>query len=246
MRSVGKIRSFKISTRFILCTLLFLIIYFPVSIFIINAYFGLRPEHQQWVGGYKALQKELDDTRKDLRVTSQRLTNLSSFIEDMGSSDNHQAPADDGRESVEMKKVSPVAELTPDEGNRGEEKTEKNGVGVEQVVIRRLDSDKIRVSFRLVNAKPGEEAVGGYVHIMLLNDHRNIPADWTHPREEQRDGFPFNYKRGLPFYIERFKPYRHDFTLTPGQSDPTMARVLVYNQTGSITLDRQFDITNDS
>ena len=244
MRRVGKIRSFKISTWIVFSILLFLVFYLPVSILIINDYINLRLDNRTYTQQINKLESELANTRKELWNADQRLTLLNTLIEDM--------------KRPEIKKSNSVTEApkevvdeprarnttVPKENNK-ETKVEGSKVDVRDMVITGTEA-RIDINFKLVNANPGADAVEGYIHLMVMADGEQIPADWIYPKRKFENGFPVDYKRGLPFFIERFKPYKHEFQLESGQPTPTKVRILVYDKSGSIILDEDFGINNDS
>jgi hypothetical protein len=244
MRSAGKIRSFKISSWIVLTILIFLIFYFPISIFIINAYVNLRVDNQATIQKFNNLEGALNKTQEELRDSSQRLTNLQTLINDFKQT---RLKSEDtvAKESTEVKDEPLPKKTALKEENKKESAIESHEVNVREMVINRAES-KIGIDFKLVNAKTGAGAAEGYIHLMIMTDEERIPAGWIYPRRNFENGFPVNYKRGLPFYIERFKPYKHEFYLESGQPDPTSVRILVYNKQGSIILDEKFGIEDEA
>jgi len=246
MRSVGKISSFKISSWIIILILLFLISYFPVSILTINAYFHQRVDNQRYIQKLNNLESELDKTQKELRDSSQRLTLLQTLIEDMKrTGTKSSAPVMKEANEVKDDPDPGTPDTTLTNENHKETETEGSKVDVRDMIINRGET-KIGIDFKLANAKSGADAVEGYIHLMIMTDGDKIPEGWTYPKRNFENGFPVNYKRGLPFFIERFKPYKHEFQLESGQPIPTIVRILVYNKSGSIILDEEFGIKNDS
>lgn len=244
MRSVGKIRSFKISTWVIFLILLFFISYFPVSIFIINAYFHLKGENQAYIQKFNNLESELDKTQRDLRDSTQRLTLLKTLLEDMKRTDSKSPEPVTKVANEVIDKPQPKNDTSTKENNK-EIKAEGSQVEVRHMTIQRTEA-KIGIDFKLVNVKPGAEAVEGYIHLLIMTDEEKIPEEWIYPRRKFENGLPVNYKQGLPFFIERFKPYKHEFQLESQQPAPVIVRILVYNKSGSIILDEMFGIKNDS
>lgn len=244
MRSVGKIRSFKISSWIIILVLLFFISYFPVSILFINAYFDLRVDNRTTIQKLNNLESELDKTQKELRDSNKRLTLLQTLIEDFKRTGlSSEAPV--AKESTEVTDEPRPKETALKNENNKEIAAEGSEVDVRDMVINRAEA-KIAIDFKLVNAKTRAGAAEGYIHLMIMMDGEKIPEGWTYPRRNFENGFPVNYKRGLPFYIERFKPYKHEFQLESGQPVPTIVRILVYNKLGSIIMDEKFGIENDA
>lgn len=224
---------------------LFIVIYLPVSILIVNAYFFLRIDNQRRAKVIHSLKSQLNQTQKDLLVSNQHLDLLKTFIEDIETG-GVKPTASSPPKSNEVKTAPRAVEASlPDETNEDKEKEGEVLVDVQEMIIKAAES-KIGVEFKLVNIKAGTEAVKGYVHLMAMADRENVSEEQTYPREKVENGNPVNYRRGLPFFIERFKPYNHEFQFKPGQAAPTTVRVLVYDQSGSIILDKEFVANNAS
>jgi hypothetical protein len=55
-----------------------------------------------------------------------------------------------------------------------------------------------------------------------------------------------NFRRGQLFLIQRFKPVHGRFYLTSTSEPPTALRVLVYDQSGLLILEREFEVSHVS
>jgi hypothetical protein len=191
------------------------------------------------------LEGELDKTQRELRDSSKRLTLLQTLIEDFKRTETRsEAPVAEKPEKVKDE-PSPKKTALKKANNKETTAAEGSAVDVREMVIKRVES-RIGIDFKLVNVKTEAGAAEGYIHLMIMTDEEKIPAGWTYPKRNFENGFPVNYKRGLPFFIERFKPYKHEFYLESGQPTPTIVRILVYNKQGSIVADEKFGIENDS
>ena len=102
------------------------------------------------------------------------------------------------------------------------------------------------VDFRLTNLDPAEKAVGGYVHTLINIEGGNPPRLMIFPKQELKAGLPVNYRRGQAFLIQRFRPIRAGFDLTDTPQSPSSIRILVYEQSGKLVLNRAFEIGADS
>jgi hypothetical protein len=242
VRTMGKIRSFKISPRIICLLFIFLLIYIPASIIVMNRYFFLRFESRQKAEKQYTLEGLLERTKKDLQVSKQRLALLEDFIEDMNES--RKEPAKSQEAAPESEKPE-RRDASLSVGTVRETGRNPKLVDVQEMDIA-LEDTVVNVDFKLVNIDPGNAAVGGYIHITMIGDLPTTPPEWSYPTSEFKNGVPINFRRGLPFIIERFKPYNHQFPLTPGRTRPTGVRIVVYNQSGTIILDKEFDLNDDS
>ena len=99
------------------------------------------------------------------------------------------------------------------------------------------------VSFKVVNLQPGDNPVGGYLHILASGKQSDAPKEWAYPQEKVVNGFPENYRKGLVFTIQRFKPIQGRFNLGQSSESPSSVRVLIYDQTGAIILQKDFEVS---
>ena len=86
MRSIGKVRSFKISRRLVFNTFLFLFIYIVVSLLIINDYFIIDKDlHLRRISSLqsekiKELEREVSKRKKDIHKFKQHIALLNDLI----------------------------------------------------------------------------------------------------------------------------------------------------------------------
>ena len=100
------------------------------------------------------------------------------------------------------------------------------------------------VRFKLVNMQPGDSSVGGYLHLLVRGKQSDPPKEWAYPQEKVVNGFPENYASGLLFTIPRFKPIQGRFNLGRSLESPSSVRVLIYDQSGAIILQKDFEVTS--
>jgi hypothetical protein len=239
MRSIGRIRTFKIARRTIFFASVFFFIYIIVSLFIINDYFDLRNVNNTQSERIRQLENELSKIGKILLRSKQHLALLEDYIRN----------AETGREQ-EMKfasngnlKEKGMIRRVKKESKGGLEERSERLVDVTDVVIQR-EGYLLTIDFKLVNVQRGKNPVGGYVHIIAKSDKTNSPQEWTYPRESLSDGIPVNYRRGQLFLIQRFMPFKGRFNLVPNSGTPTGIKVLVYDQSGEVIFEKEFEVSN--
>ena len=71
-----------------------------------------------------------------------------------------------------------------------------------------------RIPINLTLYPPGENAVGGYIHLIGRSQKSNPSRRWTYPKERLRNGVPLDFRRGQCFLIKRFMPSRSLIYLT--------------------------------
>ncbi len=257
IRSLGRVRSFKISPHIAFWAMLFFILYIPFSAFIINNYIGLYRGKRTQSNKIEQLEKEVIQGQKDLRRFRQHVTLLEDYIRDLEEPNSSQKEKSATRVTEHMKETSaaPKVEIIrketiiTDEESPGLEREEDvkpiGTVDIKDMIIQK-EGARMNVEFKLVNMNPGETAVGGYIHLIAMGNDPNPPPEWTFPRVQLEQGIPVNFRRGQLFLIQRFKPVHGRFFLAPNSEPPTALKVLVYDQSGLLILEREFEVSHVS
>ena len=84
IRSVGKMRSFKLSRQTILWTSLFFLAYMLISLYTINRFFDLRNRYNIQSEKLERLEKDLDENLRLLTQTKDYVTGLEEYIKNAG------------------------------------------------------------------------------------------------------------------------------------------------------------------
>ena len=157
------------------------------------------------------------------------------------------APEEQSEQESEPVKSKDLKEPKPGPIQKNHPKEEKlpKIVDIKDMVIQK-DGSRMTLDFKLVNINPGENAVGGYIHVIATGKNSNPPLEWTYPKEKLQNSVPINFRRGLPFLIQRFKPYHRKFNSDSNNKLPTSIKVLVYNQSGKLILEKRFEVSNVS
>ncbi len=257
IRSLGRVRSFKISPHIAFWAILFFILYIPFSAFIINNYIELYRGKRTQSTKIEQLEKEIIQGQKDLRRFRQHVTLLEDYIRHLEEPNKPQKEksANLVDEHIKEKSASPKVEIIREETvitdtespAIGSEEDAKpiGAVDIKDMIIQK-EGGRMSVEFKLVNMNPGETAVGGYIHLIAMGNDPNSPPEWTFPRVQLEEGMPVNFRRGQLFLIQRFKPVHGRFYLTPNSEPPTALKVLVYDQSGLLILEREFEVSHVS
>jgi hypothetical protein len=99
------------------------------------------------------------------------------------------------------------------------------------------------VSFRLVNLQPGDGSGAGYFHILARGSLSDPPKEWAYPQGRVVNGFPENYRNGQAFTIQKTKSIQGRFNLGQSLESPSSVRVLIYDQSGAILLQKDFEVS---
>ena len=244
--NLGKVRSFKISPRFLAWSFLFFVFYIVVSIIIINDYFEKRWTNDVLTEQLESLQFEIEGTKNELYSSKQHLALLESHL--------YSKKTEAKKEEVKPPADSKIQEentTIPAEDNLSKKVTGKpqeipsDIVDIEDLEIKK-GKNKFTVFFNLVNVHEENKSINGYVHIIAVNKKSDPPQSWTYPKVALQNGIPIDYKRGQLFLIKHFKTIRGEYFLSSGADLPSSIRILVYDQSGKMLLQKEFEVENVS
>jgi hypothetical protein len=242
MRSVGQVRSFKVSPRIAVAAVVFFILYIIASIYFANRYFDLRRTKIVQSEKIKKLEDDALKRRKSLQRSTQKVAILEEYIRNLEAPKEGEAEPDKDT-SQKASQAYRADGTVADDGDL--EEASASIVDIKNMVIKK-EGPAITVNFRVVNLKPTENPVGGYIHIIAKGKDGSGSPELTFPYEELRNGIPVNFRRGQLFLIQRFKPIQGRFVLIPNSEPPSVIKVLVYDQAGELILEREFEFDNDS
>ena len=241
-RGVGKVRSFSLSPRILLVSLLFLACYIIVSLFIINGYFDKLRTNKDQLIKIDRLQKQIENTRKLLYQSEQRVILLKKH--DKNSKPEVAISLEPVRpEKIELEKTEEAGDVEAEDAL--EEAPKEATVEIKDLATRK-EEGKLTVSFKIVNTDQGDTPLRGYVHIIVTDKESDPLQLWTYPKVALRDGVPIDYKRGRLFVIKNFRTIRGEFFLDSHEGSALSLKILVYNQSGNQILQRGFEVENTS
>jgi len=233
MGRTGKVRSFGLSRRLLFWVALFLLAYLPLSVLAINRYLELRHSSSVQAETMAVLVKEIEDQRKATIRSNEHLAFLQEYVRHLEEAAEQAMDASKAEKPASKRAEAGPAEKAP----KGRE-----AVHIEDLVIQKQGS-RMLVSFRLANMQPGDSPVTGYLHILAKGALSDFPKEWVYPQGKLVNGFPENYRNGQVFTIQRFKPIQGRFNLGPGTETPTSVRVLIYDPSGTIILQKDFEVS---
>lgn len=221
IRSVGRIRSFTVSRRFLLWASIFITVYIIASVYIFSSFVKLRFKYISTFENLKSAEEELEQNRKRLIIAEQYVLGLEEHIRDLENRTDKASPSSPA--DREETGYVDITEITVSKG---------------QTV---LDLD-----FRLINTVSGDSAAEGYIHIFAGDSQNRFPAEWNYRGNEIKDGMPVNFDRGQPFLIQRFKPYHRQFEKLSEFDLPYLIRILVYDRSGTMLMERDLKVSDFS
>jgi hypothetical protein len=245
MRSVGKVRSFKIAPLFLYLLTVFLLLNIVATIYFGNRFFDLRHVESLQSEKIKQMENEASKNQKTIHRNQQHMAILEEYIRNIENPKERKSSSGTNiflpQKSVEREPERVTKNLTT-------VKTEEAAppvVDIKDVAIKK-EGSKMRVNFRVVNLRELDNPIGGYIHLIAVGKDGYSPSAWTFPNEELRDGVPVDFRRGQLFLIQRFKPIQGNFFLSSNADPPAAVKVLVYNQTGTLLLEREFEVSDGS
>jgi hypothetical protein len=244
MRSVGRVRSFKISSPFLYLGAIFILLNITATIYFGNRFFGLLHTKSLQSERIKELEDETSKNLKTIHRNEQHMAILEEYIRNLESPKDQQASSN---KSIFLRRESAPSAPAPakEPENKPPDTPSTQIVDVRDVDIKKEGSE-LTVNFRVVNLRELDNPIGGYIHMIAVGKDGYSPSAWTFPNEELRDGVPTDFRRGQLFLIQRYKPIEGNFYLSANADPPSAVKVLVYNQTGILLLEKEFEVSNDS
>jgi len=211
-KGAGKIRTFKISTHFLLWVSLFFIFYIVATIFLTNLFINYYRQNRILADQNAELRAMLIKTKKSLEESKQHIALLDDYI-------------------TEKKDQSPRSLSTVDHT----ESSLMTLVDIDGLKVERNKST-IKVDFRIINKQVNEEPIGGYIFVLVSIKDSDKSEVWVYPNSQLKDGLPVNYRNGQRFFIQRFKSISSKYTLSKSINQPLIFKILVYDRDGKLIL----------
>jgi len=244
MGKSGGMHSFKVSKFVVICALLFFFLYIPGSVLLINQYFDLNIKYNHQTETINNLKDELEGKKIGFRQKAQHEANLIDlekyrqslldFDEDILPVENEdltiKAPVEEGRNILDDEISVNVAKLYMTD--------------ISDLIINKGE-DFVSIKFKLLNKRKDGNPVEGYIHIIGFGRDADPPDDWNYFNNNFSNGLPVDYRRGLGFLIQRFKPYERMFRQTSEGELPYEIRVVVYDRSGNLIYVDKFEVPDE-
>jgi len=211
-KSVGKVRTFKISPHFLLWVSLFFVFYIVATIFLTNVFIDYYRKNRMLADENAELKAMLIKTKKSLGESKRHIALLDDYI-------------------TEKKDQTPGPLSTGD----STESSLTTLVDIDELKIER-DESTINVDFRIINKQLNEEPIGGYIFVFARIKDSDKSEVWVYPNSQLKDGLPVNYRNGQRFFIQRFKSISSKYTLSKSINRPLIFEIFVYDRNGTLIL----------
>ena len=248
MRSIGRVRSFKISPPFLYLGAIFILLNIAATIYFGNRFFALRHSKASQSEKIQQLEVETSKNLKTIQQNKQHIAILEEYIRNLESPNEPQVSSS---KSIFLQRAPapPAAEPAKVPENKQPDTPTTEAPLTQVVDIKDVDIKKegseLTVNFKVVNLRELDNPIGGYIHMIAIGKDGFSPSAWTFPNEELRDGLPVDFRRGQLFLIQRYKPIEGNFYLSENADPPSEVKVLVYNQTGKLLLEKGFEVSDD-
>ncbi len=240
MGSSGKMRSFRVSRGVLLWATLFLAFFLLFSILAINRFFELHRASQRDRERITHLEEEIASHRKSILKSRQHIALLEDYVRRL----------EDGTEEVSAHGKTAGAQEEGKPSSTGtltaarEEPAKGAGIlDITDLMIQK-EASRMTVTFKLVNVRASEAAVGGYVHVIAADGKATPPKEWSYPNQKLANGIPADYRKGQIFLIQKFKPIIGRFKLGASSETPTHIKILAYDQGGEVILEKDLEVTH--
>ncbi len=247
MGRFGKVRSLKVSPITLLVAFIFLLLFIPASLIVTNDYIDLRREYRIQKEALERQGRDLSENRKQLTQSKEHEALLEDYIR------NLQIPKSISTDSTTVKQerqekprvVQEKPQVVEKKPQVIKEVIPEKAIDIQDVVIKKKDQ-LITVELKLVNTDPGGKKIGGFIHILAIADGIESSQIWPYPRQKMEDGLPMDFRRGELFIMQRFRPITGKIYLVPEGDTPSIVRVLIYDQSGEIMLEKGFEVKDES
>ena len=247
----GHVRTFRISFRFFFWISVLIVLNILTSIFFFSEYLDERRTNKNYLTELKRLQHEVKETKRILDRSKHHLALLENSIQDLKTqnkaptesvspaetTDSKSAPPEVERKSIEKEEIQPVEKV--------ESIPQEQFVDIKDLAIKK-EGEKLTIRFKLVNMYKDKRSVDGYVHIIAFDKNSDPPLFLAFPEVALKDGIPVEFKRGQPFFIKRFKTIRGKYLLDTGTGSVSSIKVLIYNKSGTLVFQKEYDVENAS
>lgn len=239
----GNIRTFRVSFHFLFWTSLLFVLYILASIFIFCQYLDERRINGAHLTEFKRLQHEIKETKRTLDRSKHHLALLKNSIQDIGI--QHKVPAESISPAKTTDSKSAPTEIEREPVEKTESLPQEQFLDIKDFTVKK-EREKLTVRFKLVNMHKDKSPAKGYVHIIAFDKNSDPPLFLPYPGVVLKDGIPVDFKLGQPFFIKRFKTIRGKYLLDTGTESISSIKVLVYNKSGTLTFQKEFEVENVS
>jgi hypothetical protein len=79
-----------------------------------------------------------------------------------------------------------------------------------------------------------------------MNNKMDYPREWNDNRVIIQNGIPVDFSKGQLFSIQRYRPYHRQFNMNSDSELPETIKILVYDRSGELILNKELKASNAS
>jgi len=243
----GKVRRFKISSRFLGFSFVFFLVYIVASLFAVNGYLSLRMQIRQQAQRIAHLNAKLISANNKLYEAKQRIALLEHPIiaKPAPQKATELSPAQvTNKDQIPVDRSHPK-QTKPEEV--GDSQTEPKSAAAKQVIeIRdlrlKLRASSLDLAFKVYKNSDAPGPVKGYVHMIWIQESSDLTKAWSWPNIALTDGLPVDYKTGRLFSIRHFREMRASFERKPDRDLPRILRIVAFSKSGEEIFLKDYNI----
>ena len=219
--------------------LIFLILYIPISVMIINRYLIGLPEQAAQRGQVSSLQAELDEARKMIFRYQQQVVMLREHIQTEATE-----PLSSIKETGHEGGPLPKSPQTLTEDSSTSEIMGRTVLppiaDIKDLAIYQ-EGELLKMTFKIVNLKD-VGTLEGYAFVVALDSANSPDGLWAYPQVALQGGIPADYRNGFRFVIRNFKTITMTHGLGPEGELPHNLRILVYDGSGRLLRQEEVEV----
>ncbi len=220
-KGLGKVWSFNIHFPLLVGIVVVIVLNFLFS-FVWVAHYLSEQQQKSFRG---RLEKDFKETKRALYQTRQRLRFLENYI------DPTKIPIENGVQTGSDKTVLKASEAD----------ARKAIVNIEELKTNRRDAN-LSVTFKLIRSKSALSPIRGYIFVIAVDNEADPPRMYSSPKTIFKDGLPIDPKKGQAFKIRNFRRLRARWSFEAPEKMPSGLKILVYDGTGRLLLNKDFHL----
>ena len=226
-KQLGKVWSFNISFKILLGAVIFFIIFSLSSIYIVKCYVELLFQNSNTSNELISVKKELKKTKSGFNHAALQIKLLQNAVNDLSSRPIKQIEKD----TLKNKRGKKQAGLSP-----------KDSLTIKNVIILKKDNT-LKINFHLFNLSKTKK-IKCYLHLIAFGKDTQTIRYLSDPAKKLHNGAPKDYKLSQTTVVRKYIVITREFPCKDIDTLINRLKVIIYNQSGSLILEKEFEIKN--
>jgi len=253
-KQLGKVWSFNISFKILLGAVIFFIIFSLSSIYIVKCYVELLFQNSNTSNELISVKKELKKTKSGFNHATLQIQLLQNAVNDLSSRPIKQIEKDTLKNKRGKKQagLSPKDSLTIKQikkdtlkNKRGKKQaglSPKDSLTIKNVIILKKDNT-LKINFHLFNLSKTKK-IKCYLHLIAFGKDTQTIRYLSDPAKKLHNGAPKDYKLSQTTVVRKYIVITREFPFKDIDTLINRLKVIIYNQSGSLILEKEFEIKN--